>query len=164
MCLVFDYPVTMFRLLADVLTGFVKNIIASRPDKLEPSEKRTRRSGLLRAKEIHIIEEPGHPSTTANGLERRRVCTATVDGVSYRFELIFKHNAFDGSKYTNLANDAWIEITGPSNQNPKQTVTAHLDYFREPPQWRTKETVWRPVAVKQAVRQWLNAPLRERGE
>lgn len=153
----------MFDMLAEVVVGFLKNMLPSRRS-IDIPEKKTRRSKLLRAKEIEIVEEPGHPSTTASGLECCRACTATIDGVSYQFRLIFKHNAFDGSKYTKIANDGWIEITGRSNDDPRRIVTAHLNYFNEPHQWRTMEKAWRPVAVKQAVREWLSNSVRERGK
>ena len=97
----------MFDMLAEVVVGILKNMLPSRRSMNIP-EKKTRRSKPLRANSIQIIEEPGHPSTTASSLECRRACNAIIDGVSYRFELIFKHNVFDGAKYTDVPNDAWI--------------------------------------------------------
>lgn len=149
---------TMLDALAQVAWVFLKNMSLSRRNRQETAENKTRRSKPLRAENIQIIEEQGYPSLSASGLEYRRACTATIDGVPYQFRFVLKHNAFDGSKYTDIPNDSWIEITGPSNDDPNRIITTRLDYFSEPPRWSTAEKAWKPVAVKQAVREWLSVP------
>ncbi|MGB0125904.1 MAG: hypothetical protein WA426_10960 [Silvibacterium sp.] len=131
-----------------------------RPEKAAQAEKdaRIRRlpRGSLSAKSITITDVLGNDSTEYPYTRRMSGCTALIDGHSYKFELTLQYGSLDADGYKERPCWSWINVTGPSNDNPKRIVKAMIS--REFPfKWLPVEQPLHPIAVKQGIRQWLES-------
>ena len=110
----------------------------------------------LSAKSITITDNLEEGSTDYPYRKRMSGCIALIDGYSYEFELILQYGSFDTNGYKERPCWSWIEVTGPSNDNPKRIVTAQIS--RDSPfKWLSVEQPLHPIAVKQGIRRWLDS-------